>query len=482
MRLKYLAIALVTAFLICQTATAQTGQQGRIFRDPTGATFIYGLQPAQKIQAVADFATPKYFTSNACGLLIVKHSTKPVGKIRVEGVTIDPATLPTQLIPKCQGGQLEAARTANFKTAAGDVVLPKAVNRRYQIFMLNRPLIRNLKANICGFLKFPSGALGEKPALPTTTGGMARFAMNQLPPFPPLLCKSEQLYASVDFPPQLAMSISPFDPNQWESTSIRATETQTEQTGNGSQAGGTSQTGGTSQAGGGTSQPGGTSQTGGSQTGGSQAGGTSQSSGSQSGGSQSGGSGSQAPTISPIATQTFNGNTERTISFTIQDADTPLDQIQLTSNVASFPNDFESSSFAGTGASRTLTIKPKRSSSNVPIQISASDGTNTTSQGVQFIFAMNPAPDPSPSLPQPRFCRGSGGFVATRFLRPNTYYEMYFDDWSDSLQAASNELGSATFAGEIPPNEWSDGMRDMAIYEDGQTLYYRQLLANIPAC
>jgi hypothetical protein len=197
MRFRYLAIALLTVFLISQTATAQTTQQGRIFRDVTGATFLYGLQPGEQIQAASDFAPARYITSNTCGLLIIKRSkTKPVGKIRVAGVLTDPNTLPVQLIPKCSDGQLEEARSTPFKTSTGDVVLPKTANTRYQISTLDRPPLRVLKANSCGFLRFPDGALGDQPALPTTTGGMARFKVSTLPLFPQLLCKRKSLYIS----------------------------------------------------------------------------------------------------------------------------------------------------------------------------------------------------------------------------------------------------------------------------------------------
>ncbi|MCY7274447.1 MAG: hypothetical protein LH702_12090 [Phormidesmis sp. CAN_BIN44] len=428
-RFRYLAIAPLIALLISQTATAQTVQQGRIFRDTTGATFLYGLQPGEPIQAASDFAPARFITANPCGLLIIKRSkTRAVGKIRIEGITINPNTLPIQLIPSCKSGQLEETRLVPFKTSIGDVILPKVANRRYQISILDRPPLRVLKANTCGFLRFPADSLGDQPALPTTTGGMARFKVSTLPLFPQLLCKRKKLYIPSNFPPQLAMSIAPFNPDEWQ-PSTEPTED------------------GGSQGGQGSGSPG----------------------------------GSQPPTISPIAPQTFNGSAEQTISFTIADADTPLDQIQLSSNVASFSNDFEYGNFGGSGANRTLTIKPKRSSSNVPLQISASDGTNTTTQTLQLAIAMNP-PNPSPSLPRPGYCKGSGGIVATRMLQPNTYYEIYFDDWNRSLRATSNELGNATFAGEVPPDDWSDGMRGMAIHENGEDFYAFNYLTDIPAC
>ena len=490
-KLRFALTALLTTFLICQTAISQTGQQGRIYKDSTNAVLLYGLQPVQQVQVVADFAPAKYITSNACGMLIIKRSkAQAVGKVRTGGVTIDPATLPTQLLPSCKSGTLAEPRLTPFKTSIGSVILPKAASTRYQVLMLNQPRLRNLKANVCGFLKIPGKTLGDQPILPTTTGGLARFAVNQLPQFPPLLCKTKQLYVPIGFPPPLATAIGAFNPDQWEASA-------TGQNGDGSQSSGSSQTGGSSsQTGGtspgsGTSSSSGTSQTGsgssgsGSQTsGGSQTGGTSSGSGSSGIGSSSGSgsAGSQPPTISPIAPQIFNGTTEQVISFTIADPDTPLDQIQLSSNIASFPDDFEYGTFSGTGANRTLTIKPKRSSSGLPIQISVGDGTNTTSQSLQLAFAENSNP-PSPVIPPPRICRGAGGIVATRFLNPNTYYNLGFDDWSLNADAASNSVGSATFVVEIPPNEtYSNEPRNMVIIENDRDLFYRAPLSQIPGC
>jgi hypothetical protein len=427
-KLRFALIALLTAFLICQTATAQTIQQGRIFRDTTGATFIYGLQPGEPIQAASDFAPARYVTSNPCGLLIIKRSkTRSVGKIRIEGATIDPNTLPIQLVPSCQGGQLEETRSVPFKTATGDVVLPKVVNRRYQISTLDRPPLRVVKANSCGFLRFPAESLGDQPALPTNTGGMARFKVSTLPLFPQLLCQRKKLYIPANFPPPLATSIAPFNPDQWQPSSEPSEQ--------------------------GSGSPGG--------------------SGSPSGGDQ-------PPTISPIASQTFTGTNEKTISFTISDPDTPLDQIQLTSNIANFLDDFEYGRFGGTGANRTFTVKPKRSSSGLPLQISASDGKNSSTP-TTIGYGYLPAPPVT-------LCRDSGLTVPD--LRPGKHYMLGFDDAQGTYYAAANENGIARFENvEFPEPFNSDEVGRRAIVELDpdfpdwtDRIQAAPYLANIPGC
>lgn len=428
-RVRYLVVALLTAVLISQTATAQTSQQGKIFRDVTGATFLYGLQPGEPIQAASDFAPARYITSNACGLLTVKApKTKPLGKVRVEGVTIDSNTLPVQLIPSCKGGQLEEGRSLPFKTSTGDVVLPKVANRRYQISMLDRPPLRVVKANTCGFLRFPADSLGDQPALPTTTGGMARFKVSSLPLFPQLLCKRKSLYIPANFPPPLALSIAPFNPDQWQ-PSTEPTE------GSGSQGG-------------------------------------------QGGGSQGG---AQPPTVSPITAQPFNGTTEQVISFTIADPDTPLDQIQLTSNIANFPNDFESGRFGGTGANRTFTVKPKRSSSGLPLTISASDGRNTSTP-TTIGYGIYVPPPVTLSI-----CRDTG--LTVPGLTPGYHYVMGFDWGRGGFTATANRQGVARFEGfEFPEDYTADGAVRAVVESDPDFPEWRDgvlvaaPLPDIPSC
>jgi hypothetical protein len=205
----------------------------------------------------------------------------------------------------------------------------------------------------------------------------------------------------------------------------------------------------------------------------------------QGGGSPGGGSpgGTQPPTISPIAAQPFNGTTDQVISFTIADPDTPLDQIQLTSNIANFPNDFESGRFGGTGANRTFTVKPKRSSSGLPLTISASDGRNTSTP-TTIGYGLYVPPPVTLSI-----CQDSGLTVPN--MRPGYHYVLVFDDYNgDNSYATANENGVARFEGvDFPEPFNSDEVGRRAIVELDpdfpewtDRIQAAPYLASIPGC
>lgn len=316
--LKFVAIAFSITLLIITANPAQASQQGRIYKDQSGAIFIYGLQAGETIETGRDFAPARFITSNACGLLIIKPSkTQPVGRVRVEGQAIDSATLPTQLLPACKDGQLTESRSQPFKTGIGDVIIPLAPSRRYQISMLDRRQLKAIKANACGFLRIPSDALGDKPLLPTSSGTVARFAIVDLPTGEQILCQRKQLYQPANFPPPLATAMS----NQ---TIVDS---------------------------GGTAPPVTPPAT------------------------------NTAPTISVIAPQTMNMNSSITVNFTIGDNETPANQLTLSTSQHAplVPN--SGIVFGGSGANRTMTITPAPNSHGVAalFTISISDGVKTTS-------------------------------------------------------------------------------------------------------
>lgn len=199
---KLAAIATLMSLFAAPTLATE---QGRIFKDKSGTVFIYGLQPFQQVQASRDETAMKTLSPNACGLLIIRDVTHTIA---VEDIGINPAQLPVELLPPCQNGQLAESRPLPFKTPDGIVVLPKPVNRWYNVVYLNQRHQRNLKANACGFIRLSGASLGEKPLLPTIKGTMVRFAIADLPTSERLLCQRGQLYKSASFPPPLAAAMS----------------------------------------------------------------------------------------------------------------------------------------------------------------------------------------------------------------------------------------------------------------------------------
>ncbi len=97
----------------------------------------------------------------ACGdvrISIPKGNPNFTG-LTVDGTAIDYASLPVQTLPTCTNGTFSEARTANFKTAKGQVVIVgKTPNNSVSISVAGESL-RNLAINACGtgLLRAPKG-------------------------------------------------------------------------------------------------------------------------------------------------------------------------------------------------------------------------------------------------------------------------------------------------------------------------------------
>ena len=97
----------------------------------------------------------------ACGdvkISIPKGNPSFTG-LMVDGTAIDYASLPIQTLPTCTNGTFAEARTANFKTAKGQVVIVgKTANTSVSISVASESL-RNLAINGCGtgLLRAPKG-------------------------------------------------------------------------------------------------------------------------------------------------------------------------------------------------------------------------------------------------------------------------------------------------------------------------------------
>lgn len=206
-----LIYCLLPIFATLAAAPAFAMAQGKIFRDPLGAIYIYGLTAGESVIAVGPYAPAKIVNSDACGLVrVTPLKSKPNGRIKFEGATIDPLSLPTQPAPRCVNGVLEESRPTNFKTILGLIVIkaPQS-NTRYQMQWLDKPALRSQKANKCGYVKFPAGVFGDNPVLPTVDKKVATFKFSELPQFPGLYCRSStaQMWIPEGFPPQSVNAI-----------------------------------------------------------------------------------------------------------------------------------------------------------------------------------------------------------------------------------------------------------------------------------
>lgn len=395
---------------------AQASQQGRIYKDQSGAIFMYGLEPGQSIEFGKDISPTRFITSNACGLLIVRRSkTLPVGRIRVEGQIVDEAGLSTQLLPDCKDGQLSESRSQPFKTSTGDVVIAKAPNRRYQVAMLDRRALRAVKVNACGFVRLSSEAVGDQPLLPTTSGTVARFAVADLPVAEQILCQRRQLYQSASFPPPLASSMS----NQ---TIV------------------------------------------------------------DEGGISSPAPNNTAPTISAIAPQTMNMNSSITVNFTIEDNETPANQLTLSTSQHTplVPN--SGIVFGGSGANRTITVTPAANSHGVAafFTITVSDGSKSTS--TEFVLSVTGNAPPMAMEGLKAYINESG-MLEIVDLAPNTLYTIHYEEPRTMRTNSCGRIRAydwwanevRLFSGTSIAEDWSNLIKHY--YQDGDLEY-----GNAPPC
>jgi hypothetical protein len=116
--------------------------------------FVFtGLTPDQSVPVtISGWPKDKNTAPNACGLTIIAPSTGgAILQIAPQsGMMIDATSLPVQAIPTCVGAALAEPRTANFRTATGQVVLIGQAASQVRII---QNITRNIKANGCGIAR-----------------------------------------------------------------------------------------------------------------------------------------------------------------------------------------------------------------------------------------------------------------------------------------------------------------------------------------
>lgn len=180
-KLKQLAalagLAMVAAPMMAQLASAAPAGF-MTHKDSKGAVYFGGTPNAELSVTVAGQSKTKYVRANACGLIVIKNSTtSPLpASFTVGSDSITVASLPTQLLPKCDvsTGQLEEARTVNFKTAYGDVVVVDQPNASLAMVYPSTS-IKKVRMNACGFGKVSNSTTNPFGASVTFTpfGGSA---------------------------------------------------------------------------------------------------------------------------------------------------------------------------------------------------------------------------------------------------------------------------------------------------------------------
>ena len=139
-------------------------------KDAKGNVYFGGTNSTELSVTVGGLTKTKNIKSNACGLALVKGSiTVPAPTSFTIGAnTINASTLSTQILPKCStAGALEEARTSNFKTSDGTVVIVGQTPNASIVMSYLSSAIKKVKLNGCGFGKISNST--TKPFASTTT-------------------------------------------------------------------------------------------------------------------------------------------------------------------------------------------------------------------------------------------------------------------------------------------------------------------------
>jgi hypothetical protein len=112
--------------------------------------------------------------AGSCGEVKVTLPKNPPATIQVGTKTVTIASLPTQALPRCTKGQFAEARTADFKTPQGQVVVVGFTPNQSVAVGIPTVTTRRVSINACGFgtIKNASGNI--------TVNGQ-NYAVSQLP-------------------------------------------------------------------------------------------------------------------------------------------------------------------------------------------------------------------------------------------------------------------------------------------------------------
>lgn len=200
-------VGLIATGLLTPLALAQTYNGNAVYKvtrsNGTTQVIVANRTPGERLTVNYPGATTaRRVTANECGLVVLRDSsTNALANLQtVDGATIDQATLPTQLLPRCVDGVLEEARTVNFKTGTGDVVIVKTPNTIYEaIYGGGRD--RSITANACGFAAINESTAYPWAANPSIVIGGTTHTIATLPEATPEpLCRTGQLYLPATWP------------------------------------------------------------------------------------------------------------------------------------------------------------------------------------------------------------------------------------------------------------------------------------------
>ena len=155
------------------------------FKDSTGNIYVGATSASGEIQLnLGNTSIKKSVKANQCGLAKIANSaTSPIpSTVSVGGTSNSVASLTQRILPKCllvNGSyQLEEARTGNFKTIEGSLILAGQTANSTVEYTATGTVSKRLRANACGWAKISSSTTSPIPGTATiqATTGAVGFA------------------------------------------------------------------------------------------------------------------------------------------------------------------------------------------------------------------------------------------------------------------------------------------------------------------
>lgn len=176
-----------------------------VYRNPQNSVFVTGLQPQQRVtMTYSGVMRNRDFQADSCGRIVMRNSaTSPIpASIVVAGETVDTASLPTQILPRCTNGVAEEMRSANFRTTSGDVVIVGRAPSSYTTVQTPTERTRNATANACGFAMFSNSTSFQHspstivsiPGQPVTNDEISSLTQRDSP-----LCSRGQMFVPLSW-------------------------------------------------------------------------------------------------------------------------------------------------------------------------------------------------------------------------------------------------------------------------------------------
>jgi hypothetical protein len=199
-RLSNLAKISFIVLLLTSVGLQANAQSAAVFKDSTGAIFLYGLQPNSNVEVGIVGNLVKAIASNECGLLLIRTDSA----FSVDGQTINPNAV-TDVRTLTSNCTSLSSYPNNFKTPDGAIALRKSPNIPYAIAFPNHKTTRQVSVNACGYAILKN-VTATSLNLQTVTGGRGDFAASSLPQGKSLACVRGNLYFPVGFNPRSAMA------------------------------------------------------------------------------------------------------------------------------------------------------------------------------------------------------------------------------------------------------------------------------------